>query len=93
LSLTETNIVLPEQSIESKTNQLVRLIAQRSKIPYRDVWNRAYRDLYYLYRYDAKARKKKRNAKTALAVVLEDGMIDKLHAIVANLAIQENEAA
>ena len=83
LSLSEEP--MPEQSLRSKINELVRSYATMVGADYRDVWVRVYKDLYYRYGINVNAVKSIKNRETKLEKLERTGNLSKAHTVISEM--------
>ena len=77
----------PEQPITSKCRQIVNRISVVKNVPYKNIWDRVYSDLYYRYGISIKSYKKHGN-ESHLQVAERVGCVDKVLTIVSEMARQ-----
>ena len=76
---------MPEQSLRSKINELVRSYATMVGADYRDVWVRVYKDLYYRYGINVNAVKSIKNRETKLEKLERTGNLSKAHTVISEM--------
>lgn len=75
---------VPELSLRDKIRQCVNLYAEITGVDYKDVWHKAYAQLYYLYHISIKAYKKDKK-ETLLDVAERNQFLDKIYTVVSNM--------
>jgi len=78
---------LPEQPTTSKCRQIVNRISMVRNVPFKNIWDRVYSDLYYRYGISIKSYKKQGD-ESHLRVAERVGCVDKILVIVSELARQ-----
>ena len=76
---------MPEQSLRSKINELVRSYATMVGADYKDVWVRVYKDLYYRYGVNVNAVKSIKNRETKLEKLERTGNLSKAHSVISEM--------
>jgi len=76
---------IPEQSLRSKINELVRGYATMVGADYKDVWVRVYKDLYYRYGVNVNAVKSIKNRETKLEKLERTGNLTKAQSIISEM--------
>ena len=76
---------IPEQSLRSKINELVRGYATMVGADYKDVWIRVYKDLYYRYGVNVNAVKSIKNRETKLEKLERTGNLTKAQSIISEM--------
>ena len=76
---------IPEQSLRSKINELVRSYAAMVGADYKDVWIRVYKDLYYRYGVNVNAVKSIKNRETKLEKLERTGNLTKAQSIISEM--------
>ena len=76
---------IPEQSLRSKINELVRGYATMVGADYKDVWVRVYKDLYYRYGVNVNAVKSIKNRETQLEKLERTGNLTKAQSIISEM--------
>ena len=76
---------MPEQSMRSKINELVRSYANMVGADYKDVWVRVYKDLYYRYGVNVNAVKSIKNRETKLEKLERTGNLSKAHSVISEM--------
>lgn len=66
----------PEIPIRGQVNMIVREYAQQNSIDYGVIWSRLYRELYYRYRYDVKARCRHSGRQYLEQIEVDDMMVN-----------------
>jgi hypothetical protein len=77
-----SNQEVPEIGTRLKINQIVRAYSEKTKIDYREIWNKMYSKLLYVYRFNANAYKKLHPKETLLDIVERENQLDNLYALV-----------
>jgi prophage antirepressor-like protein len=75
-----SSLELPEKSVRSKVNELVRSYCLSNNLKYSDVWGRVYAEFRYRYSIDIKRRAKNRGMKV-LDLVADMDKMDELFAV------------
>ena len=76
---------VPEQSLRSTINELVRSYATMVGADYKDVWVRVYKDLYYRYGVNVNAVKSIKNRETKLEKLERTGNLTKAQSIISEM--------
>lgn len=76
---------MPEQSLRSKINELVRSYATMVRADYKDVWIRVYKDLYYRYGVNVNAVKSIKNRETKLEKLERTGNLSQAHSVISEM--------
>ena len=76
---------MPEQSLRSKINELVRSYATMVGADYKDVWVRVYKDLYYRYGVNVNAVKSIKNRETKLEKLERTGNLSQAHSVISEM--------
>lgn len=76
---------VPEQSLRSTINELVRGYATMVGADYKDVWVRVYKDLYYRYGVNVNAVKSIKNRETKLEKLERTGNLTKAQSIISEM--------
>lgn len=76
---------MPEQSLRSKINELVRSYATMVGADYKDVWIRVYKDLYYRYGVNVNAVKSIKNRETKLEKLERTGNLSKAQSVISEM--------
>lgn len=76
---------IPDQSLRSKINELVRSYATMVGADYKDVWIRVYKDLYYRYGVNVNAVKSIKNRETKLEKLERTGNLTKAQSIISEM--------
>ena len=76
---------IPDQSLRSKINELVRCYATMVGADYKDVWIRVYKDLYYRYGVNVNAVKSIKNRETKLEKLERTGNLTKAQSIISEM--------
>lgn len=76
---------MPEQSMRSKINELVRSYATMVGADYKDVWVRVYKDLYYRYGVNVNAIKSIKNRETKLDKLERTGSLSQAHSVISEM--------
>ena len=76
---------MPEQSIRSRINELVRSYATMVGADYKDVWIRVYKDLYYRYGVSVNAIKPIKNREAKLDKLERTGNLSKVHTVISEM--------
>lgn len=76
---------MPEQSLRSKINELVRSYATMVGADYKDVWVIVYKDLYYRYGVNVNAVKSIKNRETKLEKLERTGNLSKAHSVISEM--------
>lgn len=76
---------MPEQSMRSKINELVRSYATMVGADYKDVWVRVYKDLYYRYGVNVNAVKSIKNRETKLEKLERTGNLSQAHSVISEM--------
>jgi hypothetical protein len=77
-----SNQEVPEIGTRLKINQIVRAYSEKTKIDYREIWNKMYSKLLYVYRFNVNAYKKLHPKETLLDIVERENQLDNLYALV-----------
>ena len=76
---------MPEQSLRSQINELVRSYAKMVGADYKDVWIRVYKDLYYRYGVSVNAIKSIKNRETKLEKLERTGNLSKARIVISEM--------
>lgn len=76
---------MPEQSIRSRINELVRSYATMVGTDYKDVCIRVYKDLYYRYGVSVNAIKPIKNREAKLDKLERTGNLSKVHTVISEM--------
>lgn len=76
---------MPEQSMRSRINELVRSYATMVGADYKDVWIRVYKDLYYRYGVSVNAIKPIKNREAKLDKLDRTGNLSKVHTVISEM--------
>lgn len=76
---------VPDQSLRSTINELVRSYATMVGADYKDVWVRVYKDLYYRYGVNVNAVKSIKNRETKLEKLERTGNLTKAQSIISEM--------
>ena len=76
---------IPEQTLRSKINELVRSYATMVGADYKDVWVRVYKDLYYRYGVNVNAVKSIKNRETKLEKLERTGNLSQAHSVISEM--------
>jgi phage anti-repressor protein len=76
---------MPEQSLRSKINELVRSYATMVGADYKDVWVRVYKDLYYRYGVNVNAVKSIKNRETKLEKLERTGNLSQAYSVISEM--------
>lgn len=76
---------IPDQSLRSKINELVRSYATMVGADYKDVWVRVYKDLYYRYGVNVNAVKSIKNRETKIEKLERTGNLTKAQSIISEM--------
>lgn len=76
---------MPEQSLRSQINELVRSYAKMVGADYKDVWIRVYKDLYYRYGVSVNAIKSIKNRETKLEKLERTGNLSKARTVISEM--------
>jgi|GEM_PF-1516654 len=79
-ALPAPTVEAPQMTMRAKVNQLVRNYVGRTNIPYREAWNRLYKEFFYRCSYNAVQRAKNRGLKK-LDCIEQDGLMEQFYAI------------
>jgi hypothetical protein len=74
--------IVPEIGTRLKINQIVRAYAEKTEIDYRDIWNKMYSNMLYVYRFNVNAYKKLHPKETKLDIIERENQLDNLYALV-----------
>lgn len=83
---------VPEISLRDKIRQLVNKYASAINTRQQDVWHKVYEQLYYLYHISISNYKKKFKGETKLEIAERNNILDKVYAIISNMARERNVA-
>jgi hypothetical protein len=74
--------IVPEIGTRLKINQIVRTYSEKTGIDYRDIWNKMYSNMLYVYRFNVNAYKKLHPKETKLDIIERENQLDNLYALV-----------